>query len=59
MSAKRAKMGRFTSKCPELDEQAMFSTAEFRGKNSLVVLQFSFFASPQVKSDFWPDHPCG
>ena len=23
MSAKRAKMGRFTPKCPELDEQAM------------------------------------
>ena len=26
-------------------------------KNSLVVLQFSFFASPQAKNHFWPDHP--
>ena len=25
-------------------------------KNSLVVLQFSSFASPQAKNDFWPDH---
>ena len=23
----------------------------------LVALQFSFFASPQAKNDFWPDHP--
>ena len=28
-------------------------------KNSLVVLHFSFFASPQAKNDFWLDHPCG
>ena len=27
-------------------------------KNSLVVLQFSFFVSPQAKNGFWPDHPC-
>ena len=27
-------------------------------KNSLVVLQFSFFASPQAKNHFWPDHLC-
>ena len=28
-------------------------------KNSLVVLQFSFFfASPQAKNHFWPDPPC-
>ena len=27
-------------------------------KSSLVVLQFSFFASPQVNNDFWPDHLC-
>ena len=27
-------------------------------KNSLFVLQLSFFASPQAKNDFWPDHPC-
>ena len=25
----------------------------------LVVLQFSFFTSPQAKYDFWPLHPCG
>ena len=25
----------------------------------LVVLQISFFASPQAKNDFWPVHPCG
>ena len=24
-------------------------------KNSLVVVQFSFFASPQAKNNFWPD----
>ena len=28
-------------------------------KYSLVVLQLSFFASPQAKNDFWPDHLCG
>ena len=27
-------------------------------KNSLVVFQFSFFASPQAKNHFSPGHPC-
>ena len=26
-------------------------------KNSLVVVQFSFFASPLAKNNFWPDRP--
>ena len=26
-------------------------------KNSLVVLQFSLFTSPQAENDFWLDHP--
>ena len=28
-------------------------------KSSLVILQFSFTASPQAKNDLWLDHPCG
>ena len=31
----------------------------FRTHAHIVVLQFSFFASPQAKNDFWSDHPCG
>ena len=39
-----------------LEKKFSFNFADEKG---LVVLEFSFFVSPQAKNDFWPDHPCG